>query len=143
MLNKLSPSIGSRKKSKRVGRGPGCNGKTSCRGHKGQRSRSGGKVSRWFEGGQTPLKLRSPKRGFTNIFKTKFDLININDLSTFKDGQTVTPEELLQAGLTTGKNKIKLLGSGEVKAKLVVQVHAASKSATKKLDKAGGKIEII
>ena len=143
MLNKLSPAEGSRKKNKRLGRGPGCHGKTSGRGHKGQRSRSGGRVSRWFEGGQTPLKLRSPKRGFTNIFKTTYDLINLKDLSVFEDGSTITIEELSKQGLVSGKNKIKLLGNGEIAGKLIVQVNAASKTAVEKLEKSGGKVEIL
>lgn len=143
MINQLSPSLRSTKKAKRVGRGPGCHGKTSGSGHKGQRSRSGRSVSRWFEGGQTPLKLRSPKRGFKNPFKKVFNIINVSDLSVFEDGQTIAPDDLAKRGLVDGKNKIKLLGDGDLKLKLTLQVHASSKIAIEKVEKSGGKVEII
>jgi len=143
MLEKLSPKSGSTKTSKRVGRGHGSQGKTSGRGHKGQGSRSGRSVSRWFEGGQTPLKLRVPKRGFTNLFKKLYDIVNIKDLSKFKDGQTISVEDLVSSGLVTGKQKIKLLGNGDLDKKLVVHVNAATKSAIEKVEKSGGKIEIL
>lgn len=143
MLNQLSPSLRSTNKTKRVGRGPGCHGKTSGKGHKGQRSRSGRSVSRWFEGGQTPLKLRSPKRGFKNPFKKVFNIINVSDLSVFEDGKTIAPDDLAKRGLVDGKNKIKLLGDGDLKLKLTIQVHASSKIAIEKVEKSGGKVEII
>ena len=143
MLEKLSPKTGSTKTSKRVGRGHGSQGKTSGRGHKGQKSRSGSTISRWFEGGQTPLKLRVPKRGFTNHFRKLFDIINIKDLSKFEDGQTISLEELVSSGLVTGKHKIKLLGNGELDKKLVIHVNAATKTAIEKVEKSGGKIEIL
>ena len=143
MLEKLSPKKGSTKTSKRVGRGHGSQGKTSGKGHKGQRSRSGRSVSRWFEGGQTPLKLRAPKRGFTNHFRNLYDIINIKDLSKFDDGQTISVEDLVSSGLVSGKNKIKLLGNGDLDRKLVLHVNAATKSAIEKVEKSGGKIEIL
>jgi len=143
MLEKLSPKSGSTKKSKRVGRGHGSQGKTCGKGNNGQRSRSGRSVSRWFEGGQTPLKLRAPKRGFTNLFRKLYDTINIKDLSKFEDGQTISVEDLASSGLITGKNKIKLLGNGDLDKKLVVHVNAATKSAIEKVEKSGGKIEIL
>jgi len=143
MLEKLSPKEGSTKNSKRVGRGHGSQGKTCGKGHKGQRARSGRSVSRWFEGGQTPLKLRAPKRGFTSLFKKVFDTINIKDLSKFEDGQTISIEDLRSSGLVSGKQKVKLLGNGDLDKKLVVHVNAATKSAFEKMEKSGGKIEIL
>lgn len=143
MLEKLSPSKGSTKSSKRVGRGFGSKGKQSGKGHKGQTSRSGRSVSRWFEGGQTPLKLRVPKRGFKNRFKRSFDVVNVTSLSVFEEGQTVSLEVLVDKGLVSGKREVKLLGDGELDKKLNVQVNAASKTAKEKIEKSGGKIEII
>jgi len=143
MLEKLSPKSGSTKTSKRVGRGHGSQGKTSGKGHKGQKSRSGSTISRWFEGGQTPLKLRVPKRGFKNPFKKLFDTINIRDLSKFEDGQTISIEDLVSSGLVKGKHKIKILGNGDIDKKLVIHVNAATKSAIEKVEKSGGKIEIL
>ena len=143
MLNNLSPEPGSKKKRKRVGRGSGSTGKTSGRGHKGQNSRSGGGVSPWFEGGQTALKLRSPKRGFTSRNKEHYDLINIRDLNRFTEGGVLTPEEFLSAGLTGGKNPIKILGNGELEHKVTVKAHAFSKGAIKKIEDKGGKAEIL
>ncbi len=143
MLEKLSPKSGSTKSSKRVGRGHGSQGKTCGKGHKGQRSRSGGGVSRWFEGGQTPLKLRAPKRGFTSLFKKVYDVVNIKDLAKFEDGQTISIEDLASNGLVSGKQKVKILGNGDLDRKLVLHVNAATKSAIEKVEKSGGKIEII
>ena len=143
MLEKLSPPKNSKKSSKRIGRGFGSQGRQSGRGHKGQRSRSGRSVSRWFEGGQTPLKLRVPKRGFKNRFKKSFDLVNILNLSVFDDGQTVSLNDWISKGLVSGKNEIKLLGKGELDKRLTVQVNAASKLAEEKIEKCGGKVEII
>src|SRR5512147_2415614 len=114
MLNNLSPQPGSKKNKKRVGRGTGSTGKTSGKGHKGQRARSGGRVSAWFEGGQTPLKMRSPKRGFTSRKTLKFDVINVSDLNRFGEGEVVTREEFASAGLVRGKNPVKVLGNGEL-----------------------------
>lgn len=143
MLNKLSPAEGSRKNKKRLGRGPGCHGKTSGKGHKGQRARTGKSLSRWFEGGQTPIKLRTPKRGFKNNFKKNYDLVNIRDLRSFEDDQTISVQELVERGLVNGKDPVKLLGNGDIDKKLNIKVHAFSKSAAEKIEKAGGKIETI
>ena len=104
MLNTLSPVSGSKKNRKRIGRGAGSQGKTSGKGHKGQRSRSGGGVSRWFEGGQTPLKRRIPKRGFKNQFKTYYEIINLKDLSRIENTENITLELLKDSGLITGKS---------------------------------------
>lgn len=143
MLNNLSPQPGSKKNRKRVGRGPGSTGKTSGKGHKGQNSRAGGGVSPWFEGGQTALKLRAPKRGFKSRNKEVFDLINIRDLNRFSEGDVLTPEELANSGLTGGKNPIKILGHGELERKITVKAHAFSKGAIKKIEDKGGKAEIL
>lgn len=143
MLNSLSPQPGSKKQRKRVGRGPGSTGKTSGKGHKGQKARSGGKVSPWFEGGQTALKLRSPKRGFTSRNKEKFDLVKVSDLNRFNDGDVITDVELQGAGLTKGKNPVKVLANGELEKKLTVKATAFSKAAIKKIEDKGGKADII
>jgi large subunit ribosomal protein L15 len=141
MLDNLKPVSGSRQKIKRIGRGPGCHGKTSGKGHKGQRSRSGGKVSAWFEGGQSPLKIRTPKRGFHNKFKKEFDIINVGDLNKFK--VEVNPEILTEKGFVSGKKNIKVLGNGELQEKLKVIAHSFSKSAKSKIEDKGGIVEII
>ena len=143
MLNSLSPQPGSKKQRKRVGRGPGSTGKTSGKGHKGQKARSGGKVSPWFEGGQTALKLRSPKRGFTSRNKEKFDLVKVSDLNRFNDGDVITDVELQGAGLTKGKNPVKVLANGELEKKLTVKATAFSKAAIQKIEDKGGKADII
>ena len=143
MLNELSPVEGSKTKRRRVGRGAGSRGKTSGRGHKGQGSRSGKGVSRWFEGGQTPLKMRSPKRGFTNIFKKRWDIVNVRDLERFADAGSVTVETLVEAGLASGKRPVKLLASGEIKAPISVSVNAASAAAAAKVEAAGGRVETV
>ena len=143
MLNELSPVKGSKTKRKRVGRGAGSQGKTSGRGHKGQGSRAGKGVSRWFEGGQTPLKMRSPKRGFTNIFKKRYDIVNVRDLERFADSGSVTVETLVEAGIVSGKRPVKLLASGEIKAPLSVSVNASSAAAAEKIAAAGGKVETV
>ena len=143
MLNELSPVEGSKTKRRRVGRGAGSRGKTSGRGHKGQGSRSGKGGSRWFEGGQTPLKMRSPKRGFTNIFKKRWDIVNVRDLERFADAGSVTVETLVEAGLASGKRPVKLLASGEIKAPISVSVNAASAAAAAKVEAAGGRVETV
>ena len=144
-INDLSPLKGSRRPKKRVGRGPGSgHGKTSCRGHKGQKSRSGGSIAPGFEGGQMPLQRRLPKRGFTNIFKKEYALINIRDLSGFDPNSTLDIEVLENAGLVRKvKDGVKLLGDGEISHPLVVKVHKASKTAREKIEAAGGKVEEI
>jgi large subunit ribosomal protein L15 len=143
MLNSLSPQPGSKKQRKRVGRGTGSTGKTSGKGHKGQKARSGGKVSPWFEGGQTALKLRSPKRGFTSRKTQKYDVINVSDLNRFGEGEVVTREEFVNAGLVRGKNPVKVLGSGSLERSLTVKADAFSKSALEKIEGKGGKADII
>ena len=143
MLNSLSPQPGAKKQKKRVGRGTGSTGKTSGKGHKGQRARSGGKVSPWFEGGQTALKLRSPKRGFTSRNKEKIDLVNVSDLNRFSDGDVITDAELKAAGLAKGKNPVKILGNGDLEKALTVKAAAFSKGAIKKIEEKGGKADII
>jgi large subunit ribosomal protein L15 len=128
---------------KRVGRGMGSGmGKTSARGHKGQRSRSGSRMMRGFEGGQMPLHRRVPKRGFTNIFRKEYDIVNLEALAGLGE-KNITPEVLRAARLVQGKNQIKVLGDGELKGALTVQAHKFSKSAQEKITKAGGKFEVL
>ncbi len=143
MLNELSPVKGSKTKRKRVGRGAGSQGKTSGRGHKGQGARSGKGVSRWFEGGQTPLKMRSPKRGFTNIFRKQYDIVNLKDLERFADAESVTIQMLAEAGIVSGKKPVKLLATGEIASALSITVNACSEAAARKINDAGGKVEIV
>jgi len=142
-VNDLSPAEGARKKRKRVGRGPGSgHGKTSCRGHKGQKARSGGGVSRGFEGGQMPLQRRLPKRGFTNIFKKEYSVINIRDLQRFSPNSTIDRESFIQAGLIKNKTqRIKILAKGEITIPLILKVDKISEMARQKIESAGGKIE--
>ena len=144
-VHDIAPSQGARKKRKRVGRGPGSgHGKTSCRGHKGQKSRSGGSVPPGFEGGQMPLQRRLPKRGFTNIFKKHYALINVRDLEGFAADADLDTEALVQAGLVRKvKDRVKLLGDGEISHPVTIKVHKASKKAKEKVEAAGGKVEII
>lgn len=144
-IHELSPAEGSRKKRKRVGRGPGSgHGKTSCRGHKGQKSRSGGRARLGFEGGQMPLQRRLPKRGFNNIFRKNYSIVNIKDLSGFEPNSNVNLESLREAGLVKKeRDGIKLLGDGEISHPLIIQVNKASKTAKEKVEASGGKIEII
>jgi len=117
-------------------------GKTSTRGHKGQRSRSGSRMMRGFEGGQMPLHRRLPKRGFTNIFRTEYTILNIDRIASLGEGD-VTLETLVQAGLAKNGDLVKVLGDGELKKKVNVQAHKFSKSAQEKITKAGGKAEVI
>jgi large subunit ribosomal protein L15 len=130
-------------KKKRVGRGMGSGmGKTSTRGHKGQRSRSGSRLLRGFEGGQMPLHRRLPKRGFTNIFRVEFAVVNLDRLEALGETE-ITPEVLKKAGVVHTKKPIKILGSGELKTALTVRAHKFSKSAQEKITKAGGKFEVL
>ncbi len=144
-LEELKPAKGATKKSKRVGRGVGSgSGKTASKGHKGQKARSGGVKGPGFEGGQMPLQRRIPKRGFTNIFRKEYAIVNISDLDKLQDTDSVTPELLKQKGLIKdNKSGIKILGKGELKLKLVVRAHKFSKSALQKIESAGGKAEVI
>ena len=141
-LNSLIPSVGSVSKRNRVGRGHGSGlGKTSGRGHKGAGQRSGNKKRAWFEGGQMPLARRLPRRGFTNIFKEKVQIVNISDLSDFKDGSTVDSIVLKKHGYIRSSLKpVKILGSGDVAKKLTIIASAFSESAKKKIEKAGGEV---
>ena len=142
-LNTLKPGAGSRSPSKRVGRGMGSGtGKTCGRGHKGQKSRSGGRVRRDFEGGQMPLTRRIPKRGFTNINRVEYQVVNVRDLDRC-EGE-VSPEALKAAGLiATLRKPVKILGQGEMEKKLSVSAHRFSKSAAAKIEAAGGSVEVI
>ena len=128
---------------KRVGRGMGSGmGKTSTRGHKGQRSRSGSRMMRGFEGGQMPLHRRMPKRGFTNIFRKEYSIVNLDQLVVLGE-TTITPDVLRKARLIKAKLPVKILGEGEVKIALTVHAHKFSKSAQEKITKAGGKFEVL
>lgn len=144
-LNNLSPAPGSRKACKRKGRGPGSgNGTTAGRGTKGHNSRSGGGVRPGFEGGQMPIHRRLPKRGFTNIFKKQYALVNLRDLARFESGDPIDEAALIKEGLVKGQyTGIKLLGQGEIDKPLVIKVNKASRSALQKVEAAGGKIEVI
>ncbi|SRR5579872_2627038 len=130
-------------KRKRVGRGMGSGmGKTSTRGHKGQRSRSGSRMLRGFEGGQMPLHRRMPKRGFTNIFRKEYNIVNLEKLAALGE-TTITPELLLKAGVVSTRRPVKILGDGELTTALTVHAHKFSKSAQEKITKAGGKFEVL
>jgi large subunit ribosomal protein L15 len=117
-------------------------GKTSTRGHKGQRSRSGSRMMRGFEGGQMPLHRRMPKRGFTNIFRQEFNIVNLEKLALLGE-TTITPDVLRKAGVIKGKHPVKVLGDGELTLALTVHAHKFSKSAQEKITKAGGKFEVL
>jgi large subunit ribosomal protein L15 len=130
-------------KRKRVGRGMGSGmGKTSTRGHKGQRSRTGSRMIRGFEGGQMPLHRRMPKRGFTNIFRKEFNIVSLERLAALGE-TTINPDVLRKAGVIKTKHPVKILGDGELKVALTVSAHKFSKSAQEKITKAGGKFEVI
>ena len=145
-LSNLKPARGAKQNKKRVGRGPGSgNGKTAGRGHKGAQSRSGYSYKRGFEGGQMPLHRRMPKRGFNNIFRTEYAVVNLDQLEgAFDAGATVTLESLRTAGLVHSRHTpVKVLGRGEVTKALVVQAHKFSGKAAEKLAAAGGKAEAV
>ena len=128
---------------KRVGRGMGSGmGKTSTRGHKGQRSRSGSRMMRGFEGGQMPLHRRVPKRGFTNIFREEYNIVNLEKLADLGES-TINPDVLRKAGVISTKRKLKIPGDGELKSAITVHAHKFSKSAQEKITKAGGKFEVL
>jgi large subunit ribosomal protein L15 len=130
-------------KRKRVGRGMGSGmGKTSTRGHKGQRSRTGSRMIRGFEGGQMPLHRRMPKRGFTNIFRKEYSIVSLERLAELGES-TINPDVLRKAGVIKTKNPVKILGDGELKTALTVSAHKFSKSAQEKITKAGGKFEVL
>ncbi len=144
-LCELQPAKGAIKKRKRVGRGNASgHGGTSCRGHKGQKSRSGGSIRGGFEGGQMPLQRRVPKRGFTNIFKKVYSVINLSDLAKFEEGSVVDSESLIKAGIIKKVNDgVKLLANGELKHPLTIKVKKISKAATEKVKAAGGTLQEI
>ncbi len=144
-LSNLKPKKGARHAKKRVGRGPGSgHGKTASRGEKGQKSRSGYSGKRGFEGGQMPLHRRLPKRGFTNIFKKDYAVVNVSDLERFDNGAAVDETTLRQAGLVKGQHDgVKVLGDGELSKKLTVSATKFSKSAREIIEKAGGTCQEI
>ncbi|MCG8481877.1 MAG: 50S ribosomal protein L15 [Clostridia bacterium] len=144
-LHELKPADGSTKNPKRKGRGTATGqGKTAGRGQDGQNSRSGGGTRPGFEGGQMPLYRRIPKRGFTNIFKKQWSVVNVEDLNKFEDNTVITPELLIENGLIKKVlDGVKVLGDGNVEKKITVQAHKFSKSAVEKIESAGGKAEVI
>jgi len=144
-LHELKPNEGARKNRKRVGRGQASGqGKTSGRGQKGQNSRSGGGVRLGFEGGQTPLFMRIPKRGFNNINRKEFAIVNLDDLNKFDEGTKVTPELLLEKRIVRKLlSGVKVLGNGKLTKKVDVIAHKFSETAKKAIEKAGGKVEVI
>ena len=144
-LHELKYTEGARRNSKRIGRGHGSGwGKTAGKGSKGQNARSGGGVALGFEGGQTPIWRRLPKRGFTNFTRKEFSIVNIELLNRFEDGTEVTPELLKQAGLVRKElDGVKILGVGELEKKLTVKANKFSKSSVEAIEKAGGKVEVI
>lgn len=144
-LGNLKPSSGSVKKKKRVGRGPGSgHGKTSTRGHKGQKARSGAKRRPWFEGGQMPIQRRVPKRGFTNVFRKEYQIVNLDSLSKCRDKEIVSPSVMKEFGLIKKLDlPVKILGDGEISGPVTVQANAFSKKAKEKIEALGGKAEKI
>ncbi|MBN2097240.1 MAG: 50S ribosomal protein L15 [Candidatus Omnitrophica bacterium] len=143
-LNNLSSPKGTNRRPKRVGRGHASgHGKTSCRGHKGQKARSGSSLHPGFEGGQMPLFRRLPKRGFNNPFAKQCQILNVENLNCFKKDSTVTPQMLQEQGLIKKlKVSVKILGQGKLTKALKVQVHAVSKQAREKIEQAGGQVEL-
>jgi large subunit ribosomal protein L15 len=150
ILSSLAPAPGSRKKRKRIGRGPGSgHGKTSTRGHKGAGARSGTRHRAWFEGGQMPLSRRVPKRGFHSPFKKVFQVVNLDTLEKLSvdgkvQGGVITPDVLTKLGVVKKATvPVKILGNGELKARLTISAHAFSKAAVQKIETAGGTIQMI
>ncbi|MEH7352508.1 50S ribosomal protein L15 [Neobacillus drentensis] len=144
-LHELQPAEGSRQERKRLGRGIGSGqGKTAGKGHKGQNARSGGGVRPGFEGGQTPLMRRLPKRGFTNISRKEYAVVNLDALNRFEEGTEVTPELLIETGVVSNeKAGIKILAKGNVEKKLTVKANKFSSAAKEAIEAAGGTIEVI
>ncbi len=144
-LHELSPAVGSTKKRKRVGRGPGSgHGKTATKGHKGANARSGGGVSPHFEGGQMPLVRRLPKFGFVSIFRKEYSIVNVERLNEFDDGTVVDINLLKEHGIIKNSaNLIKILGDGDLKKKLIVRANKFSNSAKNKIESLGGRAEVI
>ncbi|MDH5673620.1 MAG: 50S ribosomal protein L15 [Myxococcales bacterium] len=145
LLSRLRAPAGAVKRRRRVGRGPGSGlGKTCGKGQKGQKSRSGGSIHPWFEGGQTPLQRRLPKIGFNNPFAKKIETVNVGSLGRFESGAAVGPEELLAAGLIRKRyDGIKILGHGSLEQALTVKAHAFSAGARKAIEAAGGTVELL
>ncbi|MHB8482576.1 MAG: 50S ribosomal protein L15 [Nitrospiria bacterium] len=142
-LEDLGPTPGSRKKEKRIGRGPGSgHGKTSTKGHKGQKARSGGVKGPGFEGGQQPLIRRIPKRGFSSLFKKEYSIVNLKSLENCQEN-IITPEVLKNLGLVKKTALVKILGAGEVRKALTIHAHKFTKSAEDKIKQAGGSAEVI
>jgi large subunit ribosomal protein L15 len=143
-VHDLAPAPGATHYPKRVGRGPGSgHGKTAGRGYKGQKSRTGYRHQRGFEGGQMPLHRRVPKRGFTNIFRVEYDIVNLADLDRFEAGTAVTPQTLAEARLSRKSRPVKILGDGEIKKALTVSAHKFSASAKARIEAAGGRCEVL
>jgi large subunit ribosomal protein L15 len=144
-LHELKPAPGSTKRRKVVGRGRGSgHGTTAGRGGKGQTARTGSSIPAWFEGGQMPLIRRLPKRGFTNIFKKDYALINVKTLERFESGQEITPALLVSKGLIRSRNDgVKVLGTGALTKALTVHAHKFSRSAAAKIEAVGGKVQVI
>ena len=144
-LHDLKPAVGATTAPKRLGRGTGSGlGKTSGKGHKGAKARSGGGKRPGFEGGQMPLTMRLPKRGFTNIFRKEYVAINVSRLEVFEDGMTVGPVELIEEGIIKKiEDGIKIMGDGELTKKLTVQAMKFTASAKAKIEAAGGKCEVL
>jgi large subunit ribosomal protein L15 len=144
-IEDLKPAVGKNRKVKRVGRGIGSgHGKTSCKGHKGQKARSGGTKGPGFEGGQMPLQRRLPKRGFKNRFAVNYAVINLKDLINIEGVDTITPEILMEKGILKGlKDGLKILGEGEIHRPLTIKADAFSASALSKINASGGKAELI
>jgi large subunit ribosomal protein L15 len=143
-IGDLKPAAGSRKRDKRVGRGIGSgHGKTSCKGHKGQKARSGGTKGPGFEGGQMPLQRRLPKRGFKNIFKVEYAIINLKDIDMIEGLDIITSDVLMERGIIKNlKDGVKVLGNGEIRKPLIIKADAFSASALTKIAAAGGKAEV-
>ena len=144
-LHDLKPAVGATTAPKRLGRGTGSGlGKTSGKGHKGAKARSGGGKRPGFEGGQMPLTMRLPKRGFTNKFRKEFATVNVDRLNIFEDGEVVTPVELVESGILKNvQDGVKILGNGEITKKLTVQANKFTATAKEKIEAAGGKVEVF
>jgi large subunit ribosomal protein L15 len=144
-IEDIRPAEGSTKNRKRVGRGVGSgHGKTACKGHKGQKARSGGTKGAGFEGGQMPLQRRIPKRGFTNIFKKEYAVVNLDAIEAMKDNAIITPELLVEKGVIKKmKDGLKVLAKGSIQRSVTIKANAFSAAAAAKIEAAGGKTEVI
>jgi len=144
-IEDIRPAEGSTKNKKRVGRGVGSgHGKTSCKGHKGQKARSGGTKGAGFEGGQMPLQRRVPKRGFKNIFKKEYAIVNLDTIDALKDDAVITPELLIEKGVIKNmKDGLKVLANGSIQRPVTIKANAFSTSAAAKIEAAGGRTEVL